>query len=101
MAKQIIILAKYLNFAKKILKKLAAKLFEHSDINKYSINLKPDKQPFYSSIYKIKLVKLKIIKLYIKTNPANNFIRSLKSFVKTPIFFVQKSNCNFHLCVNY
>ena len=68
------ILAKYSNFTNIFLKKLVAKLLKYLRINKYAINLELDKQLPQKLIYNLKLVKLEILKTYIKTNLANNFI---------------------------
>lgn len=43
-------------------------------MNDYIIKLKIDKQLFFSLIYNIKLIKLEILKTYIKTNLTNSFI---------------------------
>lgn len=42
-AKEIIVLSNYLDFADVLLKESAIELPDHSDINKYSINLELDK----------------------------------------------------------
>lgn len=39
--------------------------------------------------------------MYIEINPANNFIRSSKSYRDIPIFFVSKLDRNLCLCVDY
>ena len=50
-------------------------LVKRIDINKYTIKLSNYKQSLYKSIDSLSiLVKLKILKTYIKTNLANNFI---------------------------
>lgn len=72
--KKVIILAKYLNYIKVILKKLVAKLFKYFNINKYIINLELGKYLFYELIYSLKLVKSNIFKIYININLINNFI---------------------------
>lgn len=101
LAKKVIILAKYLDFADGFLKKLAIKLSKRSIINKYSINLESGKQLFYRPIYCLGLVELEIFKIYIETNLANNFIRLSKSPAGAFILFVQKPDSSLHLCVNY
>lgn len=53
MAKKVNILVKHLAFANVFLKKLAAELFEDSNINKHLIDLKPGKQPPYRPIYSL------------------------------------------------
>lgn len=87
-AKKVIISAKYFNFADVISKKTSVKLLEHSVINKYLINLEPNKQPPYIPIYSLGLIELETLKTYIKTNLANNFIRLSKSLAKAHILFV-------------
>lgn len=79
----------------------APKLFEHSDINKYLIDLKPDKQPLYVPIYSLRLVKVKILKAYIKTNLINGFICYFKSSAGAPILFLKKPNNSLRLYVDY
>lgn len=73
----------------------------HMKINNYAINLINSKQPPYRPIYSLKLVELKTLKTFIKTNLANNFIKSFKLLVNAFIFFVKKPNSNFQLFVNY
>ena len=50
------------------------KLLEYTKINNYTIKLEKDKQLFFSLIYILRLIKLKTLKIYIKTNLASNFI---------------------------
>lgn len=77
------------------------KLFEYFDINKHLINPESDKQLYYILMYSLGLVKFKSYKTYIKTNLANSFIRSSKFLAIAPILFVQKSNNNLCLYINY
>lgn len=65
---------KYLDYTNIFLKKLVAKLSKCFNINKHLIELESSKQPPYSIIYSLKLVKLEILKPYIKTNLVNGFI---------------------------
>lgn len=53
-----------------------------------------NEQLFYKFIYNLELVKLKMLKTYIKTNIANNFLNSSKSLVKAYIFFIKKLDQN-------
>ena len=76
-------------------------LLKRTGINEYTIELKEDKQLPYGLIYSLGPIELKIVKTYIKTNLANDFIRSLKSLAGAPILFVQKPNSSFCLYVNY
>lgn len=55
------ILAKYLDFTAYFLKKSAMKFSKYFAINKYLIDLEPNKQLFYMSIYSSKLVECNII----------------------------------------
>ena len=68
------VLAKYFNYSNVFSIENIIKLPKHSKIIDYAIELKKDKQLFFKLIYSLKLVKLKILKTYIKTNLANNFI---------------------------
>lgn len=47
------------------------------------------------------LVDLKILKIYIKINIANSFIKHFKFSLIISNFFVKKFNKNFYLYVNY
>ena len=44
---------------------------------------------------------METLKIYIKTNLANNFIRPSKSPAGAPILFNWKPDGSFHLCVDY
>ena len=79
-----------------------AKLSEYTKINDHSpIDLIDNKQLSYDPIYSLKPVELKTLKIYIKTNLANDSIRSFKSPVGTPMVFIYKKKDNFWLYVNY
>ena len=67
--------------------KNVAKLLKNIGINEYAIELEKSKQLPFSSIYNLKLVKLEILKTYIKINLTNSFIYSFKSFAKAFILF--------------
>lgn len=54
--------------------KLIIKLHENININKYAIKLEDGKQPLYRPIYKLRPVKLEILKIYIKTHLETGFI---------------------------
>ena len=60
---------------------------ENIRINKHVIKPKEDKQLSFGSIYSLKLVKLEILKTYIKTNLAHNFFQLFKSFTGASILF--------------
>ena len=91
----------YLDFANVFLEKLANILPEQTGANEHAIKLKEGKEPPYGPIYSLGPVELKILKTYIKTNLANDFIRAWKSPASALILFVHKSNSSFCLCVNY
>lgn len=92
---------KYANFTDIFCPDLMAKLLEHTRINDYVIELIDGKRPLYYSISSLKLVELEILKIYIKTNQPNNFIRSSNFLTGTLIFLVQKLDVSFCLCVKY
>lgn len=71
---KVVILAKYSNFLNVFSKKFVLKLLVRFDINKHVIDLKFDKQLSYIQIYILGLIKLKIVKTYIKANLGNDFI---------------------------
>ena len=101
LAEKVIVLAKYADFANIFLEKSANVLPKQTRVNQYTIKLEKGKQLPYRPIYSLRLVKLKTLKTYIKTNLANNFIRALKSPTSAPILFVHKSNGNFCLCIDH
>ena len=70
-------------------------------MNEHTIKLEKSKQPLFGSIYSLSSVELETLKIYIKTNLANGFIRLSKSPAKAPIFFDWKPNESFRLCVDY
>lgn len=77
------------------------KLHKRININKHSIDLKPDKQQSYRLIHSIGLVEFKTVKTYIKTNQANGFICSFKSFAEALMIFIQKPNGSIRLYVDF
>lgn len=62
-------------------------LLEHNGINNYTIKLVESKQFSYNLIYSLGQVKLKTLKIYIKTHLKIKLIWLFKSFVRAPIFF--------------
>ena len=76
-------------------------LSEITQLNQLRIKLQKGQQPPYGPIYSLGPVNLKTLKIYIKTNLANGFIRPLKSPAGATIFFVEKPNGSICLCVNY
>ena len=101
LAKQVTVLAKYLDFANVFLEESANVLLEQTGVNEHAIKLEKGKQPPYGLIYSLRSVELKILKIYFETNLANGFIKALKSIAGAFILFVCKPNGNFCLCVNY
>lgn len=71
------------------------------DNNNYAIKLKKSKQLLYNLIYSLELMKLEILKAYIKLNLANDFIQLFKSYISISILFDQKKNNRFYLYINY
>ena len=76
-------------------------LSKNTRMNKYAIKLKEDKHPLFRFIYSLGLVELEILKTYIKTSLANNFIQLFKSLVEAPVLFDKKSNRSFHFYIDY
>lgn len=86
----------YIDFVDVFFKNLIVKLPEYIKINNYTIKLKKaSSHPMDLLNYAKEPVKLEILKIYIKTNLANCFIRSSKSPTSTSIFFIKKANNNF------
>ena len=79
----------------------AVELPENTGMNEHIIELKEGKQPPFGPIYSLGSVELKTLKTYIKTNLANGFIRPSKSPAKALIFFDQKLDGSFRLCMDY
>lgn len=101
LTEKVAVLAKYSNFIDVFLKNLAAELSKHSDINKYSIELKPGKQPSSRPIYSLGPVELEIFKTYININLANDFICPSKFSALALILFIQKPDSSFRLIIDY
>ena len=76
-------------------------LSENIEINKYIIEMKKSKQPPFRPIYSLGPVELETLKIYIKTNLANNFIRFFKSSTGAFILFDRKLDRNFYFCIDY
>ena len=93
--------AKYSDFEDIFSPDLASELPKHTGINDHTIELVEDQQPPYGPIYSLGPVELETLKAYIEINLANGFIRPLKSPVKAPILFDQKSDNSLQLCADY
>ena len=70
-------------------------------MNEHAIKLEEGKQPFFGPIYSLEPVELETLKIYIKTNLANNFIRPFKFPARAFILFDKKPDKNLCFCVNY
>ncbi len=95
------VLSKYADFADIFSPKLAAELLEHMRTNDHAIELVNDWQALYGLIYSLGPVETKILKVYIKNNLANGFIRPSKSPALVPILFNKKPDSILRLCVDY
>ena len=84
------VLLKYSNFADVFSKEKVLVLLEQTNLNKHTIKLKNDKQLLYRPIYRLGLVKLKILKMYIKIHLKPEFIRPSKSSIGISILFNKK-----------
>ena len=93
--------SKYADFANVFLLKLVINLFKHIRINNHAIELVDDQQLPSDPIYSLGPVELEILKIYIKNNLTNGFIRLSKSFTRASIFFDKKSDRSLRLRVNY
>lgn len=80
---------------------LTIKLPKNIGINKDAIKLKEGKKSSYRPIYKLKPVKLKILKIYIKIYLKTEIIQSFKFSINAFILFDKKSDGNFCLYINY
>ena len=101
LAKKVTVPAKYLDFADVFSENSANVLLEQTGVNEYTIKLEKGKEPPYEPIHRLVPVELKTLKIYIKTNLVNGFMKTLKSLARISILFVYKPNNNFCLCVNY
>lgn len=97
----IAILSEYFDYTDMFSPEFNTKLVKYTGINDYPIDLVKGQQLLYKPIYSLKLVKLEILKIYIEINLANGFIQPFKSSIGTLIFFIQKPNSSFWLCVYY
>ena len=93
--------AEYSNYNNVFSAENAAELLENTEINEHAIKLEKGKQPLFSPIYSLRSVELEILKTYIKTNLANDFIRPSKSLAGAPIFFDRKPDVSLRFCVDY
>lgn len=64
----IIIITAYSNFVNNFLKKKVWVVVEQINLNKQAIELKNDEQSLYKPTYSLSSIKLKTLKMYIKTH---------------------------------
>ena len=95
------VLTEYSDYSNVFSAENAVKLLENTGINKYAIELEKGKQLAFGPIYSLEPIELETLKTYIKTNPANGFIRPSKFPAGAPILFNKKPDRSFHLCINY
>ena len=100
-AEKVTVPAEYLDFADVFSKESAKVLPKSTKINKHAIKLEDDKQSPYELIYSLDPVELKTLKIYIKTNLVNGFIRPSKFLIGALILFVFKPDGSLRLYVNY
>ena len=81
------ILAEYSDYSNIFSAENVAELPENTGMNEHDIKLKESKQTPFEPIYSLGSVELEMLKTYIKTNLANNFIRPSKSPIGAPILF--------------
>ena len=92
---------KYSDFTDIFSPDLATKLPKYTEINTNAIDREEGKQPPYGPIYSLRPMELEILKTYIETNLANDFIRSSKSLAGASILFGKKFDRSFYFYVNY
>ena len=83
------VFSKYADFIDIFLLKLVAKLLKYIKINNHIIKLVNNYQLLYSFIYYLSFIKLEILKIYIKNNLINGFIRSFKCSTRALIFLIK------------
>lgn len=74
LAKKISVPKNYTLFLDNVFKKFVAVFLNHLNINKYIIDLEPDKQLPYKPVHNLSPVMLENSKIYITTNLTNRFI---------------------------
>ena len=93
-------LSEYTDFADIFSPKLVAELLEHG-ISNHAIKLVDNRQPPYGFIYSLGPIELESLKIYIKNNLVNGFIRPSKSSTRASILFDNKLDANLRLCLDY
>ena len=95
------VLVEYSDYSNVFLAEYTAELPKNTGINEHTIKLEEGKQPPFGPIYSLGLVKLETLKIYIKTNLANGFIRFFKSPTEALILFNRKPNRLLYFYVDY
>ena len=85
--KKVQISVKYLNLLDVFLKEIKLVLPELTKLISFFIKFQDNKQPIDRLIHSLKSIKLKTLKIYIKTDLANNFIEISKLRIKALIIF--------------
>lgn len=75
-------------FRQRFFPRANTKAFQVYGIYNYALKLIDGKQPPYRPIYNLELVELENLKMYVKFNLANGFIRLLKSSIDALNSFV-------------
>lgn len=96
-----IIFFKYTDFVVIFSLEYAIELSRHTKINNYLINLVDAQQLPYGLINSLEIIELEILKIYIKTILANDFIWAFQLLAEALIFFVQRFDNSLWLCIDY
>ena len=91
----------YSNYSDVFSAENAVDLLENTRINEYAMKLEEGKQLLFSPIYSLGLVELETLKIYIKINLANGFIRPFKSLTRAYILFNRKPDKSFCFYIDY
>ena len=95
------VLVEYFDYSNIFSAENTAELLEYTGMNNHAIKLEESKQPPCDPIYSRGSVELETLKIYIKTNLANGFIRSSISPTEALILFNRKPNRSLRFCINY
>lgn len=67
----------------------------------YKIELEPNKQYSLSPLYRMSILKLKVLRKYLDDNLVKGFIRASALPVSLPVIFIKKPSSNLRFCVDY